>query len=151
MWAPKSIQGFLVKTDFVQCEQYLIIVSVKSSFWNVNKMYFGTEARLLKAEGSQEATVEVKGASSGDIRAVGNRGKGRGRENSVTGKGRAGIFQQGGLVRRRKNHLYFSLPPPLLHYPLLLVVLLEYSSWLLSCTLQEHTSQGLLMGQEIEG
>lgn len=28
-------------------------------------MYFGTEARLLKAEGSQEAMVEVKGASSG--------------------------------------------------------------------------------------
>lgn len=27
-------------------------------------MYFGTEARLLKAEGSQEAMVEVK-ASSG--------------------------------------------------------------------------------------
>lgn len=42
-----------------------MIVSVKCSFRSVNKMYFGTEARLLKAEGSQEATVEVKGASSG--------------------------------------------------------------------------------------
>lgn len=64
MRAPKSIQGFLIKADFVQCEQKLMIVSVKCSFWSVNKMYFGTEARLLKAEGSQEAMVEVK-ASSG--------------------------------------------------------------------------------------
>lgn len=56
----------------------------------------------MKAEGSQEAMVEVKGASSGDVRAVGSRG--RERENSVTGKGCSGIIQQGGLVRRRKNH-----------------------------------------------
>lgn len=39
-------------------------------------MYFGTEARLLKAEGSQETMVEVKGDSSGDVRAVGSRGRG---------------------------------------------------------------------------
>lgn len=71
----------------------------------------------------------------------------QGGENSVTGKGCAGVFQQGGLVRRRKNHLYLSFPPSFLPYPLLLVVLLEHSSWLLSCTLQEQTSHGLLMGQ----
>lgn len=82
-----------------------------------------------------------------DVRAVGSRG--RGWENSVTGKGHAGVFQQGGLVRRRKNHLDLSFPPSLLHYPLLLarIFLLTVLSW----TSWEQTSQGLLMGQGIEG
>lgn len=101
-----------------------MIVSVKCSFWSVNKMYFGTEARLLKAEGSPEARVEVKGASSGMSGLWGTEAGGQ--ENSVTGKGCVGIFQQGGLVWRRKNYLYLSFPP-LLHYPPPLVLLVHSS------------------------
>lgn len=82
---------------------------------------------------------------------MGSKGR-EGRDNSVTGKGHAGVFQQGALVRRRKNRLYLSLPPPLVHYPLPLAVLLEYFLLtVLSCISWEQASQGLLMGQEIEG
>lgn len=39
-------------------------------------MYFGTEARLLKAEGSQEAMAEVKGASSVGCQGCGDQRQG---------------------------------------------------------------------------
>lgn len=53
-------------------------------------------------------------------------------------------------MRRRKNHLYLSLPPPLVLYTLLLAVLLEYFLTILSCTSWQQANQRQLMGQEIE-
>lgn len=77
-------------------------------------MHFGTEAGFLKCVGSQDAFVEVKGAASG-MSGLWAAKTGR-EENSVTGRGHTGVFQQRDLVRRRKNHLYLSHLYPLPHF-----------------------------------